>query len=483
MTSILFRALPSVDSALTALAAPRYAALCAAVPRALLRDAVNEFFDSCRNAIRDGSVTTPDALSLNALLPRLAAFAAAKGSPRLRRVLNATGVVLHTNLGRSLLSKETAQTVAELACAYNNLEFDLETGQRGSRHSHAEGLICSLTGAEAALAVNNNAAAVLLLLDSLAKGREVIVSRGQLVEIGGSFRIPEVMEKSGCTLREVGATNRTHLRDYAGAITEHTAALMKVHTSNFRMLGFCKEVPLKELAALAQQHGLPLIEDLGSGILFDFAAAGFPSLSTEPTVRQVLEQGADLVTFSGDKLLGGPQAGIIAGKKRYIDLLKKNPLVRALRLDKMTLAALQATLRLYLDPELARRNIPTLRMLLLDAPALQSSARRLATRLKKTLAGHATVSLHPGASRVGGGAFPEQDLPTTLVLVRPLACSASTLRERLLRTSLPLVGRMEDDALALDPRTLDAEEFPLVAAVMAEALCAPEAQNVEASRP
>lgn len=469
----LFRALPSVDAVLTALAAPEHAALSASMPRPLLRELVNAFFDGCRAAVRDGKVTDPQELSLPALLPRLAAFAARRGRPHFRRVLNATGVVLHTNLGRALLPKEVAKSVAELACVYNNLEFDLKTGQRGSRHSHAEELIRSLTGAEAALAVNNNAAAVLLVLDTLAKGREVIVSRGQLVEIGGSFRIPAVMEKSGCFLREVGATNRTHLRDYAEAITENTAALMKVHNSNFRMTGFCKEVPLRDMATLARDHGLPLIEDLGSGTLFDFGAAGFPYLADEPTVRQVLDQGADIVTFSGDKLLGGPQAGIIAGKKQYIDLLKKNPLVRALRLDKMTLAALEGTLRLYLDPELARRGIPTLRMLLLDGAALKDSARRLARRLKKSLAGLATVSLQPDASRVGGGAFPEQDLPTTLVLVRPLACSAADLRDRLLRTDIPLVGRMDNDALALDPRTLDAEEFPLTAVTLLEALATP----------
>jgi len=470
--SQLYRALPSVDRALDALAeyapaAPRKGEVAlAALPRALVREHVNGFLDVCREEIREGVYNAPEQLSLQALLPRMAAHVRAASRPHFRRVLNGTGVVVHTNLGRSLLADVAVEAVREACAHYSNLEFDLATGERGSRYSHVERILCQVTGAEAGLVVNNNAAAVMLVLDTLCKGREVIVSRGQLVEIGGSFRIPEVMEKSGARLREVGATNRTHLRDYENAITEETAALLRVHTSNYRIVGFHKEVTLDEMVALGRKHGLPVLEDLGSGSFHDFTALG---LGDEPTVQQVVAAGPDVVTFSGDKVLGGPQAGIIVGRKEWIDRIKKNPMNRALRIDKMTLAALEATMRLYVDPELARRSIPTLSMVTATAEELRRRARRLAGRISRDLGEAFTVTMQDGASRVGGGSFPERDLRTTLVRVTPRDFSATELKQRLLDTDPPLVGRLEEDAFCLDPRTLSDGEFPLVSMALEQA--------------
>ena len=355
----LFRSLPSVDACLSGLenAAP---VLYATTPRPLLRSLTNAFLDGCRRDIKEGRLTDSGQLGLDALLPRLAAFAEKEAAPRFRRVLNATGVVIHTNMGRSVLADEAVNAILKACRGYSNLELNLATGERGSRYSHVEELLCTLTGAEAALVVNNNAAAVLITMDALCSGGEVVVARGQLVEIGGSFRIPDVMERSGATLREVGCTNRVHPQDYENAINERTVALMRVHTSNYRVVGFHADVSVEELADMAHRHGLPLIEDLGSGSFLDFTAAGLPG---EPTVRSVVAAGADVVTFSGDKVLGGPQAGIIVGTKAIIEKIKRNPLNRALRIDKMTLAALEATLRLYLDEQLARKRIPTVAMI------------------------------------------------------------------------------------------------------------------------
>ncbi|MCA1943886.1 MAG: L-seryl-tRNA(Sec) selenium transferase [Desulfovibrio sp.] len=462
--STLFRHLPSMDVALQHLEADP---LLAALPRDLRKDAATAFLDMVRAAIKDGRINSEAQLADAVLLPQLAAFVRRAGQPHFCRVLNATGVVVHTNLGRSLLAEEAIQAVTQANRYYSNLEFDLDSGERGSRYSHVEALVCRLTGAEAALVVNNNAAAVLLMLATLCQGQEVIVSRGQLVEIGGSFRIPDVMARSGAILREVGATNRTHPRDYENAITDQTAALLKVHTSNFRIIGFTKEVGLAELREIGDRHGLPVLEDLGSGTFFDFSSIG---LHGEPTVRETLAQGADVVTCSGDKVLGGPQAGLILGRKRYIDPIKKNPLNRALRIDKMTLAALEATLRLYLDPARARERIPTLRMLAMTHEELARNAARLARRLRRELGTAATVSTCPGASRVGGGAFPERDLPTTLVELQVPGLSPDELQRRLLEAEPPLVGRIERNRFCLDPRTLQHEEVPLVATVLRAAI-------------
>jgi len=494
--STLFRHLPAVDQCLAALAAdeggldksqnpgqsPGQSLGLHALPRPLLKDLVNAFLDLVREEIRAGAFADQAQLSLGALYPRMLAYVRQGARPRFRRVLNATGVVVHTNMGRSLLAPEAVAAVAQAAAHYSNLEFDLATGERGSRYAHVESLLCRLTGAEAALVVNNNAAAVLIVLDTLCMGREVIVSRGQLVEIGGSFRIPEVMAKSGAVLREVGATNRTHLRDYEAAVGPETAAFMKVHTSNFRQVGFVKEVPLRELKTLAVACGLPVIEDLGSGSLLRLDADGLPG---EPTAAEAIADGADVVSFSGDKVLGGPQAGIIVGRREIIERIKKNPLNRALRIDKMTLAALEATLRLYLDPDLARGRVPTLAMMTRPLKSLRSQAACLAGLLKRGLGGGIEVSVRPGVSRVGGGAFPEADLPTALVALTPVqrpgadaglnpgthhGLSVDGLRQALLATDPPLVARVEDGALCLDPRTLAPAEHPLVLSALRQAL-------------
>jgi L-seryl-tRNA(Ser) seleniumtransferase len=435
----------------------------AGLPRQLLKDLLAEFLDLCREEIRAGVITDENLLAFDILAARAGAYVRTRSRPHFRRVVNATGVVIHTNLGRSILAEEAVVAVADGCRHYSNLEMDLATGQRGSRYAHVEKLLCSLTGAEAGLVVNNNAAAVLLVLDTLAKGREVVVSRGQLVEIGGSFRIPEVMKKSGAVLREVGATNRTHLRDYEEVIGPDTAMLMKVHTSNYRIIGFHKEVELPELVALGRERNLPVYEDLGSGNLFDFSPYGF---MPEPTVQQVLKSGVDVVTFSGDKLLGGPQAGVIAGRAEYIARIKKNQLNRALRIDKMTLAALEATLRLYLDPEKARRAVPTLAMITAGSEELRDRARSLKRKLRSVLGDLAAVSTRAGFSRVGGGSFPEQDLPTTLVGVAPMGMDVEALRQGLLNTDVPVIGRVEDGVFCLDPRTLTAQEYGLVAGAL-----------------
>ena len=465
--SHLYRLLPSVDEVLKRLEAE--SPDLAAAPRAFVRDLVNDFLDIQRADIKDGSADET-ALQADVLHGRLTAYVTRKIRPHFTRVLNATGVVIHTNLGRSLLAESAISAVADACRNYSNLEFDLATGGRGSRYSHVEELLCRITGAEAGLVVNNNASAVLLCLETLAKGREAIVSRGQLVEIGGSFRIPDVMARSGATLVEVGATNRTHPRDYENAITDDTALLLKVHASNFRIIGFTKETSLEELVAMGRPRGIPVMEDLGSGSFTDFHALGIPL--DEPTVQQTVASGADVVTFSGDKVLGGPQAGLIVGRREYIDRIKRNPINRAMRIDKMTLAALEATLRLYLEPERARREIPTLAMITADAAALKTRARRLCSRLRRDHASRLDVNLRPGSSRVGGGSFPEFDLPTTLVAVNPLSdtVSVSTLKERLLDTDPPLIGRLEDDAFCLDVRTLRDDEFALVSGALGQGM-------------
>ncbi|MBR6673534.1 MAG: L-seryl-tRNA(Sec) selenium transferase, partial [Mailhella sp.] len=365
----LYRALPSVDACLKALET-----LFPAVPHAVLAAHVRRELDSLRAGIREGRITSADELALPAVVSRIGSCVDEAEKPKLRRVINGAGVVVHTNLGRSVLAREAQEAVRVAAEGYCNLEFDLATGERGHRMDLVEGLLCDITGAEAALVVNNNAAAVLLMLDTLCKGGEVVISRGQLVEVGGSFRIPDVMARSGATLREVGATNRTHLSDYEDALNENTRALLWVHPSNYRIIGFHSAVPARELSDFAHAKGLPMLEDLGSGSLIDLSPWG---LHDEPTVPEVVRSGVDVVTFSGDKVLGGPQAGIIVGRKEYISRMKRNQLLRALRCDKLTLAALEATLRLYRDRDAALSRIPTLRRLTMRAEELRLRAEEL----------------------------------------------------------------------------------------------------------
>ncbi|KJR96454.1 MAG: selenocysteine synthase [Desulfobulbaceae bacterium BRH_c16a] len=381
---------------------------------------------------------------------------ARKLSPHFKRVINGTGVVIHTNLGRSVLSQATMEKLVQAGGYYSNLEFDLETGKRGSRYSLVEDLICELTGAEAALVVNNNAAAVLLALDTLAKDREVIVSRGQLVEIGGSFRIPDVMAKSGAHLVEVGATNRTHLFDYERAITPDTAMLLRVHTSNFRIIGFTSEVSPEEMVALARANDLITMEDLGSGSLIDFSQFGFPK---EPTVYEIVRAGVDVVTFSGDKLLGGPQAGIIIGKNEVIARIKKNPLNRALRIDKFTLASLESVLREYFDIEEALKNIPTLAMLTIAGADLKKRAQRIARQLKKRISQNCGVKIVATVSRVGGGALPEFNIDSWAIDLQPVTMKLSTFEQRLRKLVIPIVGRIENERFLLDVRTIQDREI------------------------
>jgi L-seryl-tRNA(Ser) seleniumtransferase len=379
-------------------------------------------------------------------------------SPRLRRVINGTGVVLHTNLGRALLSEEAVAQVKEAAAHYSNLEYDIDAGERGSRHSHIEELICRLTGAEAAMVVNNNAAAVYLVLRALAANREVVVSRGHLVEIGGSFRVSEIMKESGAKLVEVGTTNKTHRYDYEDAIHEQTVMLMKVHTSNFRTVGFTSSVSLQELADLGKQHGVIVYEDLGSGVLYDLRAHG---IGDEPTVGEALRSGADLVSFSGDKLLGGPQAGIIAGKKQWISQLKRHQAARMLRVDKMTLAALDATLRQYLQPEKAKQAIPVLRDLVVSADDIRVKARHFTEEMKDCTG--VACRIVEDESEVGGGTMPGVTLPTAAVDIEISGMPAHRLEQRLRAGSIPVVVRLVKDRVRIDFRTVAADEVRMVA--------------------
>ena len=375
----------------------------------------------------------------------------------LKAVFNLTGTVLHTNLGRASLPAEAIDAVVCAARYPSNLEFDLNTGKRGDREDHIESLLCELTGAEAATAVNNNAAAVLLVLNTLALGKQVPVSRGELVEIGGSFRIPEVMQRAGCTLLEIGSTNRTHLKDYERAIDQDTALLLKVHTSNYRVEGFTSDVSENELAALAKKHGLPLVIDMGSGNLIDFATLGLPR---EPTAAESISNGADLITFSGDKLLGGPQAGLIVGRADLIAQINNNPLKRALRLDKMTLAALAEVLKLYRNPQTLPQRLPTLRQLTRPLTDIQALAQRLQQAVAAAVAPQYAVTVVSSCSQIGSGALPVDTIPSASLQLLPIDGDDAKLRRlaAVLRSlPRPVIGRMHKGALLLDLRCLEDE--------------------------
>ncbi|MCL7489706.1 MAG: L-seryl-tRNA(Sec) selenium transferase [Desulfobulbaceae bacterium] len=460
----LLRAIPNVDKCLQELLArPEIDQ----VPVIVVKNSVRDVLAELRRKIMAGEEPAAAMLELEALTPVFLERINKEQQPRFRRVINCTGVIIHTNLGRSILPDEAMQRLHEAGRRYSNLEFDLDTGRRGSRYSHVEKLLCDLTGAEAALVVNNNAAAVLLVLETLAANREVIVSRGQLVEIGGSFRIPDVMARSGATLVEVGATNRTHVRDYENALTEETALLLKVHCSNFKIIGFTREVSLEELVGIGQRNNVPVMEDLGSGCFIDLSRFG---LMKEPTVQEVVGAGADVVTFSGDKLLGGPQAGIILGKRDIIERIKKNPMNRAMRIDKFTLAGLESILRLYLDEKTAVARIPTLAMIAEPLDKVKRRAARLAGRVRRDLAGSCAVKVMEMISRVGGGAMPEQNLSSSGVVLSPVAMSVSRLETLLRRLDVPVIGRIEEDRLVLDMRTVADDEIPLLAACLKQVL-------------
>lgn len=445
----LLRRIPKIDDLLRR---PELASLSPALAASLARQLTAEL----RAGLLSGQIAEIPSTELlcQAILDRSAA------QPRLRQVVNATGVVLHTNLGRSCLSPAAAQAAFKAGSRYSNLEYDLDAGARGTRHSRVEALLKTLTGAESAFVVNNNAAAMLLALTALGQGSEVVVSRGELVEIGGSFRIPEIVAQCGCRLREVGATNKTHLRDYRAALGPDTRALLKVHTSNYRIVGFSESVPLPELAALAHSQDLPLIQDLGSGCLVDLTPLG---LTGEPTVQDSIQAGADIVTFSGDKLLGGPQAGLLAGRARWLAPLKRHPLARALRVDKLTLAALETTLQTYLDPAAPWAEIPTLAMLALPAEAL----RRRAEELLALLPG-LPVRIVDTADPAGGGSLPGQTLPGFAVAVTVPAPAA--LERRLRALDRPILGRIHRGDFLFHLRTLWPEELPYVAQAIREVL-------------
>ena len=454
----MFRLIPAVDRLLDC---PELQEVSSAYPRSLILRAINETLDGLRGEIMsDHGLKDPSELELTALSDRVVKKLEILARPSLRPVINATGVVVHTNLGRSILAEGALQSFRPLSGGYSNLEYDLEKGRRGSRYSHVEGILKELTSAEAVMVVNNNAAAVLISLETIARGREVIVSRGELVEIGGSFRIPDVMKKSGATMVEVGTTNKTRLKDYEEAIGPETALLLKVHRSNFDIIGFTEEVGPTMLTGLGNRYGLPVMEDLGSGCLVDFSKYG---LKREPTVQESLAQGIDLVTFSGDKLLGGPQAGIILGRKELVEAIKNNPLNRALRIDKLTLCALEQTLNIYRDESTALEEIPTLRMISQPYSSLKSKARRLMRMIGRLDTDSFVLDQTDGDSMVGGGALPLLNLPTRLLRLIPEKMSAHSIGEWLKSFDPPIIVRVEQDSVLLDMRTIQDRELKTLA--------------------
>jgi L-seryl-tRNA(Ser) seleniumtransferase len=450
--------LPSVDRIL---AAPSCAPLIARYGRVQTLAAARALLAEMRVNILSGARLSDEAADIPALNAQLALRLEQTARSSLKPVFNLTGTVLHTNLGRALLPDSAVQAVAEALRWPMNLEFDLETGKRGDRDDLVEQMLRELTGAEAATIVNNNAAAVLLMLNTLADGREVIVSRGELVEIGGAFRIPDVMTRAGATLREVGSTNRTHLADYANAAGQQTALMMKVHCSNYAITGFTKSVELTELAPLARSRNIPMAVDLGSGTLVDLAQYGLPH---ETTVRETIEAGADLVTFSGDKLLGGPQCGVIVGRADLIAQIKRNPLKRALRVGKLTLAALEPVLALYRAPDLLPERLTTLRLLTRPAAAMQQQAQSIAPLLQRVLGASYEVSAQPMLSQIGSGALPVDQLPSFGLAIRAaaqpparLSNALGLLEQRLRALPYPVIGRIAQETLWLDLRCLESE--------------------------
>lgn len=451
-----YRMLPQVDKALRL---EKMGRLLEEYPRTQVRGALRAALTCLREKINEGITEQAFRQELERLDVLAERELAKLYGSSLKKVINATGAVLHTNLGRACLSEKHFEHLKEIACGYCNLEYSLKDGARGERYSHFDRLICTFSGAEAAMAVNNNAAAVLLMLSALCRGKEVIVSRGELVEIGGKFRMPDVIAESGAKLIEVGTTNKTHPEDYLEAVTEHTAAILKVHRSNFTMKGFCHEVSLKELREICDRCGLLLLQDLGSGALLDMAEYG---MAHEPTVRESITQGADVVAFSGDKLLGGPQAGMLAGKSECLNLIKKHPLTRALRIDKLTAALLEMTLLEYLDAERACKEIPTLSMLAVGAGELKEKAELLAGLLRQAFP-QMEIELKTDESVTGGGVMPEEKLPTVCVCVQPETMSAAEAAAVLRQAAVPVIVRIAEERLIFDVRTVAEKDFELIA--------------------
>ena len=456
----LLSALPSVDELLKG---PDGSQWLASFPRAIVVQAVRDIIAEQRNRILAGE--EPD-ISSPALSLCISAAIQKRSSFSLLPVINATGIVLHTNLGRAVLSEGAVNNVLAVSRGYSNLEYDLDTGKRGKRHSHTTRILRQLTGAEDALIVNNNAAAVFLSLTSIAKDREVIVSRGELVEIGGSFRVPDVMTASGAVLREIGTTNKTHLHDYRRAINEKTGLILKVHQSNYKITGFTEDVSIEQLAALGKEHGIPVMYDLGSGCLIDLKRYG---IHREPSLKEIMKSGADLVTFSGDKLLGGPQGGIIVGRQDLVEKIRKNPLSRAVRVDKMTIAAFEATLMDYLDPEKALQSIPVLRMLFQPLETIRARARKIAVQLRRQVVG-ADITLIKDSSKAGGGSLPETEFETYAVSVDPKHMSVNELEARLRTGPKPIIARIKENALLLDARTIQDQDIKELIRIVSSAL-------------
>ena len=425
-----------------------------------IKSAIKQYIEEVKQAILNEELA--EVPSLSKIVGEVARIVEKEDKNSLRRVINATGTILHTNLGRSLLSEKIKENIESVAFNYSNLEFDIDNKKRGSRYVHLIDIIKKLTGAEDVLVVNNNAAAVLLTLNTLVKDQEIIVSRGELVEIGGAFRIPEIIKLSGGVPVEVGTTNKTHLKDYENAITEETGALLKVHTSNYKILGFTESVSNEEISYLARENELVSINDLGSGQFIDFSRFGLPY---EPTVKEILDSGIDIVTFSGDKLLGGPQAGIIVGKKKYIEKMKKNQLTRALRVDKMTLASLEATLKLYLDEKDALEHIPTLHMISLSKERLFGKADVLKTKLSSL---DFDIRIEEDKAEVGGGSYPASYLESVAVKLTHRKLHATEIERRLLEVEIPIITRIKDNSIILDMRTLRTREFDIVKAALEE---------------
>jgi L-seryl-tRNA(Ser) seleniumtransferase len=445
----LLTALPSVDEILRSNKGIQWLKV---YPRRYVIQAIRDVIDTRRREILKG--LTSD-ISEESMMAEIEITMEKLSSYSLRPLINATGIVIHTNLGRSLLSEKALENITKVSGSYSNLEYDLKAGKRGKRYTHVIRVLKEVTGAEDALIVNNNAAAVFLCLNTLSKGKETIVSRGELVEIGGSFRMPEVMSASGAILREVGTTNKTHLYDYERAINDNTALILKVHKSNFRVTGFVDEVSIEDLVSLGRRYQIPVMFDLGSGCLIDLKPFG---IHDEPVVRDIVSTGIDITTVSGDKLLGGPQGGVIVGKKEYAEKIQKNPLTRAMRIDKLTLAGFEATLMEYIDEEKAIKTVPTLRMLLQRPEEIKERAKRIAKRLKREIK-EAQITVMADKSRAGGGSLPELDFPTYVVAIRSDNGSVNDFEERLRNGNPPIISRIKEGSLILDARTIRAQDL------------------------
>jgi len=448
----LLRNLPSVDQLLKG---ERIAELLDLYPRRFVLKATRAVIERYREEIRTGKINT---FEIKKLTDEIKVEAEKESSLHLKPLVNATGIVIHTNLGRAPLPKDVLEHVKDVAEGYSNLEYDLNEGARGKRYSHIQGIIREITGAEDCLVVNNNAAAVLLCLSALAKDREVIVSRGELVEIGGAFRVPDVMQQGGAILREVGTTNKTHLRDYESAVTSNTGMILKVHKSNYRISGFVQDVSVEDLCGIGKRYEIPVMYDLGSGCLTDLRPLG---IHDEPTVQEIVKAGVDITTFSGDKLLGGPQGGVIVGKTELIQRIQRHPLTRALRVDKFTLSALEAIFMIYAEPEKAVSRVPVLRMLFASEEALKIRARRLASALRKAGVS-AKISMLKDRSKAGGGSLPEVEFTTWTVSLVPEGMSINQLEERLRTRTIPIIGRISEDRYILDVRTITTAQIRLI---------------------